>query len=364
MMPVLTSLVLLALPGGNPPPATAQEPVAPLVRHTFSQEDGGWIGLGEIAKVSRTPAPDPTLRFEYLVGKDNLSALVRPFEPGALKGARRFELEVKSDTDTILAVMVQEKGGGRFSAVASLPKNLWQKIELAPEDLVLAKDKDDPADANGKLDVEQIEGVSLLDLHTFFIRMAEGPTKGFFPGITAGPRELWLKSFSASAAPLATALLDGLNRPQLSWVGIGGADLRRTDRSKSPLKLPSVEMSYTVGAAKLAGAFHALPLGVLAGKKELTLTVAAQKSATYLIQLEDDAGGKFNATLEVAGGSVGINKTLTLESFKPDNESKRDKLDPARVKQLLVLDISGLTESVEQNNTLWLANLQARDEAK
>jgi hypothetical protein len=35
-------------------------------------------------------------------------------------------------------------------------------------------------------------------------------------------------------------------------------------------------------------------------------------------------------------------------------------MDVTRVKQIMILDISGITESVQQNNTLWLAHLEAK----
>lgn len=353
----LTSVLLLGI---LPQPPAPQFPPAPLVRHDFAAGDESWLAMGEIAKVSRTAPPAPTLHFEYMVGKDTLSALVRPFEPGALKGAQRMHFTAKTDTDTVLAIMVQEKGGGRFNAIAVLPKNLWQEIDFSPSELALAKDKGDPADANGKLDTDQIESISILDLHEFFIRSADGPLKALFPGIVAGPRELWLKEFSASTAPLPAAGLDGLARPQVSWMGVGGAEVTRSAAAKSPLSRVSLEASYQVGTGKVGGVFRALPSGALAGKTELSLSMAVLKSATFLVQLEDDAGGKFNATVEVPGVRAARKLTLPLADFKPDNDSKRDKLDVARVKQVLILDISGLTESVEQNNTLWLANLEAK----
>ena len=90
------------------------------------------------------------------------------------------------------------------------------------------------------------------------------------------------------------------------------------------------------------------------------MTVAVLKSAIFLVQLEDDRGGKFNTTVEVPGVKVAKKLALSLADFKPDTDSKRDKLEVARVKQVLILDVSGLTESVEQTNTLWLANLEAK----
>lgn len=339
--------------------ALAQTTPTPLMNHTFATSDEGWLGMGEIAKVSRTAAPKPTLHFEYMVRKGNVGALTRPIESEALKGGQRLHFALKTDTDTVLAVMVQEKGGGRFTAVANLPKNLWQDIDLALSDFTLGTDKGDPADANGKLDLDKVESLSVVDLHVFFVQTESPQLAGLFPGIVSGPRELWMREFTATAAPLPVATLDGLNRPQLAWIGVGGAGLKRS-AAGGPLTGTSLEAAYAVGQGKIAGLFRSFATGALTGKTSLNMTVAVAKSATFLVQLEDDQGGKFNTTVEVPGVKIPKKLSLVLADFKPDTDSKRDKIDLARVKQVLILDISGLTESVEQTNTLWLANLEAK----
>jgi hypothetical protein len=338
--------------------ALAQTP-APLLSHTFSSGDEGWQGMGEIAKVSRTAPPKPTLSFEYMVNKTNLNALVRMIEPDSLKGAQRLHFALKTDTDTVLAFMVQEKGGGRFMAVATLPKNIWQEIDLAVSDLSLARDAGDPADTNGKLDTEKIESITIVDLHEFLIRMDGAAVTTLFPDISSGPRELWLREFTASTAPLPASSLDGLSRPQLSWIGVGGAGLKRV-AAGGPLTGTNLEVTYSVAPGKFSGLFHAIPTGSLAGKASLGVSLAVAKSASLMVQLEDDQGGKFNAMVEVPGVRSPRKISLPWSDFKPADDSKRDKMDVARVKQIMILDISGITESVQQNNTLWLANLEAK----
>nr|WP_309688745.1 hypothetical protein [Armatimonas sp.] len=357
MMLAFISLLSLSFVQAQPP--APQFPTSPLVRHSFATTEEGWLGMGDIAKVSRTSPPQPTLHFEYMVSKMNLNALVRPLEADVFKGAQRLHFELKTDTDTTVAVMLQEKGGGRFTAVAALPKNLWQDIDLGPTDFTLGKDKNDPADANGKLDMDKVESVTLVDLHVFFLQAEGALATALFPGIVAGPRELWLREFSATTASLPVTTLDGLARPQIGWIGVGGLTLQRA-MVGSPLTGRALEATYAVSQGKIAGLLRALPLDALTEKTSLNLSVAAKKSMTLLFQLEDDQGGKFDLTVEVPGLRVARKLSLLLSDFKPANESKRDKIDLARVKQVLILDISGLLESVEQNNTLWLANLEAK----
>lgn len=341
----------------QPPPAQAV-PAPPILQQSFITTEEGWLGLGDIAKVSRVAAPRNAIEFGYTVDKRNLNLLVRPFEPGALAGAQRLRFVVKADTETALAIIVEEKGGGRWSAVASLPKETWQTIELAASDFTLGHDAGDPADPNGKLDLDKITGVSLLDLHQFFVR-AESPALQMFVPVTPGPRTLWLSEFLVDAKVLPTNTLDGLTRPQLGWMGVAGLTLKRATAG-SPLPLPALEATYAVSPTKVGGMLRALPTGALTGKTSLTFTAAVLKSTTLLVQLEDELGGKSNATIEIPGVRVPKKISLPFTDFKRSDDSKRDKLDLSRVKQVLILDISGLTESVEQSNTLWLANLEAK----
>ncbi len=352
MVMMLASTSLLAL-------VTLAQTPTPLLSHTFITSEDGWQGIGEIAKVSRTAPPKPVLSFEYMVNKTNLNALVRTIEPEALKGAQRLHFTLKADTDTVLAFMVQEKGGGRFMAVATMPKNLWQEIDLAVTDLSLGRDPGDPADANGKLDTEKIESITVVDLHEFLIRMESAAVTTLFPDLSSGPRELWMREFTVSTAPLPTSSLDGLSRPQLSWIGVGGAGLKRVSAG-GPLTGTNLEVTYSVAPGKFSGLFHAIPSGSLAGKASLGVSLAVAKSASLMVQLEDDQGGKFNAMVEVPGVRSPRKISLPWSDFKPADDSKRDKMDVARVKQIMILDISGITESVQQNNTLWLANLEAK----
>jgi hypothetical protein len=339
-----------------PPAQVAPQP--PIQLHRFTTSDEGWLGLGDIAKVSRVSSPRSAIEFGYTVDKRNLNLLVRPFEPGALAGAQRLRFVLKTDTDTPIAIIVEEKEGGRWTAVASVPKETWQTIELAPSDFTLARDSGDPVDTNGKLDVDKISGVSILDLHQFFVR-AESPALQMFVPVTPGPRTLWLSEFLADSKVLPLNTLDGLTRPQLGWMAVAGLTLKRATVG-SPLSLPALEASYSVAPTKVGGMLRPLPTGALTGKLSLNFTAAVLKSTTLLVQLEDELGGKANATVEIPGVRVPKKVTLALSDFKPSDDSKRDKLDLSRVKQVLILDISGLTESVEQANTLWLANLEAK----
>lgn len=349
--------------------AATPRPAAPerlLLEQTFARDTEGWTAFGEIARVDRTddaalvPRPGASaLRFEYTVDKRFLGAMTLPLEPGKLAGAGNFAFQVRAAVDSTLAVTLEEKEGGRFIAVFHAPKGLWQNVALSPSEFLLSKGENDPVDANGKLDLDRVQSIGILDLAQLFVR-SDNPAIATLFGALAGPRTLLVSGVRVGVAPLAPPgyPLDGLARPQIGWIRLGGVQVKRT--GAGPIPGTSLEAAYRVGPGAVAGLVRPLPIGMLTGKESLAFTAAVEKSATLMIQLEDDRGGKFSQTVSIAGVRAPKRVTLPFTDFKPTDDSKVDRFEAARVKQILVLDLSGLLESADQSNTLWLAGFEPR----
>jgi hypothetical protein len=356
------TVLLIAAGGGAQTPDTGP---GPLVRQTFAKDTDGWIAIGEITKALRTDDPAlvrtkgaSALRFEYTVDKRFFSALVLPVAPPlSLDKAGSVRFAVRPDTTTTLACFLQEKDGGRFVALFHAVGGAWQDVQFAPSDFLLSREKGDPADANGTLDGDKIESVAVSDLAMLFVR-DEALGKALF-GVTPGPRALSLADFEVSARPLTAAGIDGLARPQVGWTGFGGAGLKRV--TDGPLAGPALELSTHAAPATFVGAVRAFGPGAFSRADSLELSVAATLSATLLVQLEDDRGGKWNATVTVPALKSPKKVTLPLADFRAADDSKAPgPMEKARLKQLVLLDVSGLYDSVDQRNTLWVNGIAAR----
>jgi hypothetical protein len=75
---------------------------------------------------------------------------------------------VKTDYPTSLAVVLSEKGGGNYTALFWSSANRWQQIRLAPCDFSLGERDNDPPHPDGKLDLDQVQGVGVTDLGQLF----------------------------------------------------------------------------------------------------------------------------------------------------------------------------------------------------
>ncbi|MBM3496394.1 MAG: hypothetical protein FJX72_19045, partial [Armatimonadetes bacterium] len=146
--------------------SVAQPGSAPIAKHDFEGSDHGWQAMGATGRVSITgvaanvKSGKGTLKFEYLVGPGEMSALMLPVSDAPPKGLKSIRFWVKSPVSMPLFVVLQERGGGRYQAQVAVPADRWQRVELSLSDFALSKEKDDPADPNNKLDVDQLEAVA------------------------------------------------------------------------------------------------------------------------------------------------------------------------------------------------------------
>lgn len=334
----------------------------PVVRQVFSQGTEGWTALGDIAKVDRAEFPAfgkesafTALRFEYSVDNRSLNLLTLPVGPSAWSLATRLSFSVKVSQRTTLALSVQEKGGGRWSAVVHCPETGWQDVRLDAADFQLSRDAGAPGDADDRLDLGAVEQVVLLDFAQVAVR-AEGPLKGLFP-TQSGPRSLWLRDFTVESG---FRDIDGLRAPQLGWVPIGGATVARTTAADSPLGATSLKAVLAVGPTQIAGLMRPLPESVLAGARSLRMRFAATDALSLVVQVEDAAGGKFSKTIELPGAKLLKTIEIDLESLTKSGDSKTERLDMRRIRQVLLIDASGLTDGAERTRTLWTSDWEAR----
>jgi hypothetical protein len=344
-----------------------QEPKEkPLIEMSFDEINDGWQSLGAKATATITTEAGKAklgkgaLAFEYGVQKGELNALFLPVSPGTLSKMQSVRFWIKSDYATSMAVTLQEKEGGRFIALFSVPANQWQKVELALDDFALSDGATDPADANGKLDVDKIEAVAISDFAQFFAQ-ADDPNLIKLFSVKTGTHTLWLDQFTMLAEPLTQpapekniTLLDAFTRPQVSWLGVGDVQLSQT--SGKPLTGTGLKAAYKTGPGKISAWVRRVAPGKFTGKEQLAMTIASDKPTRIVIQLEEIGGGKYNAILDLPGGGEAKEYSFKFAEFTRADDSRDDntQLDLERVHQMVCIDLTGLLESVEQEVTLWM----------
>ncbi len=343
---------------------------APILLQSFKDSDGGWMAFGGAAKTSVSHEPELTqasagaLRFDYTISKGDFNGLYLPVTIGSWEKAKSVKFRVHSDAPTVLVVALQKQDGGRFVSMVSTPKGLWQTVELSTSDFILSQDKDDPKDPTGKLDMSKVVSVGIADISQFFLSIDNPVLSGLFD-VKKGEHRLYVDSFTVGSESIPSGfvsqgddvLIDTLSHPQVSWIGLGGMKIVRA--TEPPLSGAAIRADYHQTPGKPSILSRSVPSWVLIGAKSLTFDVASAKPAKLVVQLEQVDGGKYNAVVDLPGGSILTKVKLPLSDFKrSDDATDNDtKVHPALLKSLMIMDASGMLEQANSDNTLWVNHI-------
>jgi len=354
--------------------ALAQDTPAPILNHTFEQNDGGWQGVSMAGgKVSVNLTHDANgvksgkgaLKFDYELKKGDFSLLLLPTPDMVLGKAKSIKFWIKADHSTPIGIALQEKDGGRYSTVFTVQKDTWQQVEVSPSDFALDTSKDAPKDPDGKLDMDAVENAGLIDMAQIFIQGDDAFANVL--GISAGPRTFYLDDFTVNTTALVSSatlkngegLLDTFARPQVSWIAFGEVQLSHA--TGKPLEGIGLQAKYHQAPAKVCGFSKFIAPGAMAGATKLMLSAASLKPAKIIVQLEERGGGKYNTIVELPGNSGRADLALNLADFKASQDSKDDnnRLDLDQVTQIIFIDGTGLLDNTDADNTLWVNGIKA-----
>lgn len=346
--------------------------VPPILKYTFESSEQGWSALqvkGSGGKVSVVHDPahvkvgTGSLRVDYTVGAGQASVAAVPVADGALAKLTFVHFWLMADHSSPVAISLNEKGGGRYMATFQAPKGEWQQVNLRLSDFVLSTGADDPKDPNGKLDPEKIDAITMIDLDQFLVQ-TEAVAK--ILGVESGDRSMYLSDLRLEmfivappiSDPAGAVTIDTFPGPQVSWLAFGGGNLKTV--TDGPLSQKSLRADYHVAAGHAFGVVKSFKSGTLAGSKTLSIRWASAKEATYILQLEEDGGAKYNRTLPLEAGGKLTDNTMSLSSFALSDDSKdaNGMLDIEKVHQISILDIGAMTKSADVDNTLWVGAIQ------
>jgi len=352
--------------------ASAQQNPEVLLRQDFETGAPGWFALGAAGgsvrvthEPGQTHSGNSALAFTYEVKRGQSSVAVMP-APSSLARMQHMRFWVKTDRDTSVAVLLSETqpGGGNYTAWFWSPANAWQPIDLTPGDFVLSDGPQDPKDADGKLDLDQLQAVGVLDLASFF----PAPPS---PSGQAEPRTMWIDDFEALSGPApaedSAMRIDNFDRGFLPWITIGVMDLKLAEagnplgnQADNPLREPALEASYEQRDNPLPVLLRRIGNYNLAKAARLDFDVASDEETTLVIALEVKRPGvaqgpRFTLPIFPPGKREVFHVSVKLEDFQGQG-----KLDPAQLKTLIVTDPAAAGDGVGTHNRIWIGKVAFR----
>ncbi len=345
-----------------------------ILHHTFEKGGDGWTGFGPTAKISTSQETadvkvgKSSLKFDYSVKKGQFDVLALQLPGDTLTKAKSFNFWVKPDSTGALALSLQEKDGGRYIAIFAVTANKWQQVSVATSDFLLSSEPNDPKDADGKLDLDEVENVSIIDLMQIFAQGGDPAFEKMF-SVKMGAHSLLINDFVVSDVAIPGSepkpgIVEDYTRPQLQWLGIGTTSI--TSLSGKPLDGPGIKVSYTQQNDKIMGIIRRVPNGALKGSESISFTAASDRKVYLLFQLEQKGGGKFNMSFEIPGDQTSRTYTVKLKDLNLAGDSKdpNAELTLGDVTQLILVDASGISGQGMGDTNLYIGKITAKTTPK
>ena len=306
-------------------------------------QPAGWVAMGGGA----VQATGDGIIFSYDLQPKRLSLAVLPATPDVAR-MQRLRFRVKTGHDTPLAVMLSEKkpGGGNYIAVFWAPADVWQQIELTPADFAVSDGPKDPVDADGKLDLDEVEGLAIVDIAQVFLAQPDQPDVPIAIDRSTGARTIEIASFEILAGGGAgRRAIDSFNRGFLEWMTTGGVKLQLASRD-NPLSGPAMQAATTLSDGRFGLMVRRVSTLDLAKAVRLTFDVASERETTLVVSLEMKNGKRFTQTVYPPGKREAFKVDLKLADFEGEG-----RFDPAQWKSIAIADTLG------QPNTIWVAKV-------
>ncbi len=339
-----------------------------IFRQSFQEDTGAWTAMGDGASVSRA-ADSHALVFSYELAPKIFSGVVSP-APAEFAKMQRIRFRVKTDHATAMGLLLSEKkpGGGNYSAWFWSPANTWQWVEFTPADFSVNDGPNDAKDADGKLDLADVEGIGLFDLGQFFAQLPQNADFPVVVHLDKGQHTASVEDFEVLSSPAAPPRVPAnglrlgmLDRNFIDWVTLGGMDLK-LDAGPNPLNAPALAASYRQAEGHFQLLLRRITGLEMAQAKRLVFDIASEHDVTLMVALEMNKPGggqgpRFTLPIYPPGDKEVFHVDLKLSDFQGDG-----KFDPAQWRSLAIVDLTAVGGAAPEANTIWIGNVAAMKE--
>jgi hypothetical protein len=293
-------------------------------------------------------------------------ALQRPLD---LTGMKSLNLWVKCSQATSVIVGLGDNSGASYQANAHCPAGAWQEIAVNLDELTV----DEPAkDPNGKLDLDQVVSITLLDI-AGFIAM-------FLPDVK-GSRTMMIDDILFSSKPVVSStgpaqvtrvvpvhLVDNFESSVIRWIPISLelAEPPKFALFEAPVTVDkdvpqgggkqSLKLSYPRKGKKIHGVMRTVDKVDLSKATTLDLAIKCSHDGIFFIAIEEKDGSRYNKKIDLLLGDwKSFSWPLSEFTIADDSQDENGKLDPDQIKQITIADATLLLGGGEADQVhLWV----------
>jgi hypothetical protein len=330
IVPILCLIITLAAPGLCE--TCASEPAqghAPMLDFAGPEVPEGWYTVAREGVLSIVNERGRrALQLDWvpktgegwaLVGVKGLTVEGRP---------RSLAFSFMAEGITPVMFGVSEADGSTYQGYCYTPGGRWHDLLVDLDELMLA---DDSEDENGRLNVDQIAELIIVDLSNLSGEVGQSL------GIKDGPQRLWLADLRLS---------DALAPHRSGWTDDGARiiyDFERDPVACLPLGSPLIELvagpddadpgairlTYDKDGYRWVGFVAGVGHLDLSGEADVRLTLKAANAARLTVVLEEWDGSKYATVVKLDPANGWYTVRLPFDRFKldPDTEDENAALD-------------------------------------
>ncbi len=288
---------------------------------------------------------------------------------------RSVRFWVKSGTATFIVFGMDEKDGSRYQVGFYVPADAWQEVRVNLDEFHLA---DDSKDENGRLDPAQVQTIGVVDISAILVNLV--------PELK-GTRTLWLDevTFSTRAEPRTfgefqqdgktVLVVDSFETDLVRWTaatiffnpfaisltpdgvfGTTGDDCAKTVEPTGSQSARSLKVTYQRPQMGVFLLVRGLGRTDLSRADRLVLHLKSAKQGMFIVQLKERDDSEYVTQVPIDSDGAGWQRVeVALRDFVlgENSSDENNKLDADQIKELKVLDVTGLLQAGGEN-TLWL----------
>jgi hypothetical protein len=273
------------------------------------------------------------LQLEWVATDGRLAMLSA--SPIQLDGrARSVRLSVKVNEHSPVMYGVREADGSSYQGYMYARAGMWHDLAVDLDELMLSEGSEDE---NGRLDVNEIDGIVVADLSNL------GGEAGKSLGIKSGRQYLWLDDVELSErlaphrsvrGPDGAVIIDDFTRPPIRCLPIGGPRLELVS-TRDGDDTSALRVGYDRSGYRWVGFVGAMGYLDLTDRTCICLRVRAAAPAPLIVVLEERDGSKYQVRHQLDPAKGWYSLELPFSQFKLDrqttDENGRLDLDQLRV---------------------------------
>lgn len=249
---------------------------------------------------------------------------------------RSLRLSVKVEGRSPVMYGVREADGSSYQGYLYSPGGTWHDLAVDLDELMLSEGSEDE---NGRLDVREINAISVADLSNL------AGEAGKSLGIKQGRQHMWLDDVALSdelaphrsdRGPDGEIIIDDFDRMPILGLPIGGPDLTLTN-GPDGTDSSALRLGYSGDGYRWVGFVGAVGYLDLTEREEICLRVRAEQAAPLQVVLEERDGSKYVGRHRLDPAKGWYDVCLPFGKFKPDPQTtdENEELDVGELRVII-----------------------------